>query len=99
MTRAREVSFTRVMISLLIGGDDTLHHLQQDHLEEDLSFAHTQDFTGLILPAGNAFDAAAINLREIAGIIEDKGHHHSGKARQQIPIKNQARPIIDHDEL
>ena len=74
MTRAREVSFTNVMISLEMGGDDSLDHLQQGDVAEDLGFGHAQDLACLLLALRHSLDAAPVDLGEVAGVIDDEGH-------------------------
>ena len=49
---AKEVSLTRVMISLDMGGNHPLDHLKQGDAEKDLTAGHAQRLPGLPLAWG-----------------------------------------------
>ena len=51
---------------------DALDHLWQHDVEEGLRLGIPQDLGGLILAAGDGLQAAAINLGEIRGIVDDE---------------------------
>ena len=101
---AREVSLTRVMTSFAHGRQNPLDDLQQRDPEEDLGAGHAQDLAGLGLAAGHALDAAAVDLGEIAGIVDDKGHHRGGQAAAAaggpgVAPVHQARAQVDDNDL
>ena len=58
----------------LIGhrGSDALDHLQQGDMKEDLGLGHTQDLSGLLLSPWYSLDTAAVDLREVTGVVDDK---------------------------
>ncbi len=77
---------------------DALDHLRQHDAKEGLALREAENLRGLVLPAGNRLDAAAVNLCEIGGIIEDEGDDDRdeavvGKAEKVI------RREIDEDKL
>lgn len=101
---ASEVSFTSVMTSLDMGGDDALDHLQQRDLEEDLALCHAQHLTGLLLADGHALNAALVDDGEIAGIVDDEGndtgrHAPVGKVAPQVEIEPFTGSVEDDDKL
>ena len=57
-------------------GDDSLDHLQQGDVAEDLGFGHAQDLACLLLALRHSLDAAPVDLGEVAGVIDDEGHTH-----------------------
>ena len=75
------------------GRDDPLDHLQQRHLEKDLALGHAQHLAGLILAFGDGLDAAAVDLGEIAGVVDDEGQQRRPEPRQQRQVKQKARPV------
>jgi len=77
----------------------TLYYLQESYLEEDLRFSHAQNLTGFLLTPWNTFNAASVNLREIAGVVDNKGKKCRRKSRQQIPAKQKPRTVIYYDKL
>ena len=82
------------------GGNDALDDLQQHHPEEDLAAGHTQHLTGLILALGNGFDAAAVDLREVAGVVDGEGHDGGSEAAHgRGHIQDQARAVENDDQL
>ena len=66
----------------LIGerGNDALDHLLEDDLEKDLCLAHTKHVPRLVLTLRYAFNTAAEDLGEIAGVIDHKGDEHRQKS-------------------
>ena len=58
MIRAREVSLTRVMISLDMGARIRLTIWQKRHVAEDLCLGHAQHLSCLLLAHRDALDAA-----------------------------------------
>ena len=83
MTFASEVSFTSVMTSLPIGGQDALDDLQERDLEKDLAPGHAQHLTGLGLAFRHILDAAAVDLREVAGVVD--GERYAAATRRPLP--------------
>ena len=83
MIRAREVSFTRVMISLDMGGTMRLTICSKGDLEEDLPPGQAQHLAGLPLARRDALDAAPVDHGEIAGVVDDKGH---SRRQAAIPV-------------
>ena len=79
--------------------DDPLDHLQQRHLEKDLALGHAQHLAGLILAFGDGLDAAAVDLGEIAGVVDDEGQQRRPEPRQQRQVKQKARPVKDDEDL
>ena len=72
--------------------DNALDDLQQRYLEENLALGHAEHLTGLILAARDTLNAAAEDLREVAGVVDDERHQRSGEARQgNIPTAGQDR--------
>ena len=57
-------------------------------MEEDLPPGHAQHQTGLLLPLGHALDAAPVDFREVAGVVDDEGHAHG-----QHPARLAAGPV------
>ena len=78
---------------------NTLDHLQQHHLEEDLCLRHTQHLAGFILTRCNGLNATTVDLRKIASIIQRKCHDGSRESGQQRQVKHQTRAVEDHDQL
>ena len=62
------------------GRNDALDHLQQSDPEKDLGPGHAEHMSGLLLPDGNALDAAPVDLGKIEGVIDDKGRRYGGKS-------------------
>ena len=78
--------------------------MQQRHLEEDLALGHAQHLTGLLLPHGDALDAALVDDGEIAGVVDDKSHHagcHTaiGEKGPDVIIEPLAGAIENDDQL
>ena len=67
-------------------------------LEENLALGHAEHLTGLILTARDALNAAAEDLREVAGVVDDERHQRSGEARQGN-IPQQGRTVENDDDL
>ena len=82
MVRASAVSLTRVINLVAHRRDDALDDLQQRYLEEDLALGHAEHLTGLILAVRDGLNAAAEDLGEIAGVVDDEGQQSSAEARQ-----------------
>ena len=53
---------------------------KQRDVAEDLRLGHAQHLTGLLLPDGHALDAAAVDLGEVAGVVDDEHHRRRGEA-------------------
>ena len=45
-------------------------------MAEDLELGHAQHLARLLLALGNALDTAPVDLGEVAGVVNDKGHAH-----------------------
>ncbi len=69
------------------GRDDPFDHLKQGHPVKYLSSGHAQHEARLLLAHGDALNAAPVDLGEIAGVIDDKGHR-----RRQEPSGLSAAP-------
>ena len=87
----------------LIGdaGHNALDHLGQNDAQEGLELGIAQDAGGLILTHGHGINAAAVDFREVGGIVDGKGNDHGNEfipgyaqVRKQI-----VRAIGDRQEL
>ena len=78
--------------------------LQQRDAEKDLGPGHAQHLPGFGLALGHSLDAAAVDLRKIAGVVDGKGHHgrHQTAAAARRPRAgkaHQAGAKIDDKDL
>ena len=69
--------------------DNALDDLQQRYLEENLALGHAEHLTGLILTARDALNAAAEDLREVAGVVDDKATTSAAAEARQLEISPQ----------
>ena len=60
--------------------NDPLDHLRQNDLEERLRRGITEHARGFILSDRHRFNSAAVNFREIGGVIQRKCNDHRNKA-------------------
>lgn len=71
--RAREVSFTRVIISF-DRRRDALDNLRQNDFEKGLLFAHAKDLCRFVLSRGYRLNAAPEYFGKIRGVIYDESY-------------------------
>ena len=81
------------------GGHDALDHLEQHHLEEDLVLGHAQHLTGFVLSLGDGFDAATVDLGEIAGVVKDERNERCRKTGQRRDTEDDGQPVVDDEQL
>ena len=72
----RALPFGGFCPTIITRRDDALDHLQQGNVAEDLELGHAQHLARLLLALGNALDTAPVDLGEVAGVVNDKGHAH-----------------------
>ena len=86
------------------GGHNALDDLEQNHPEEDLAAGHAQHLPRLPLAHGDALQAAPVDFRKIAGVVDDEGHRRGGKP-PALPLgpegdmEHQAGEIVDNQQL
>src|SRR5699024_964230 len=56
------------------GRHDPLDHLKERDLKEDLALRHAEHESCLLLSLRNSLDPSPVNLRKVAGVVEDKGN-------------------------
>ena len=81
------------------GGDDPLDDLHQKNMEKDLAAVQAKSLPGFDLPFWDAFNAAPVDLAEIAGIIDGEGQNDGGKAPHGRESEQEPRAIEDDDQL
>ena len=74
MARAREVSLTRVMISLDMGGTMRLTIWSRVTLKKICRLVMPSTRPASFCPAGTPLDAAPVDLGKIEGVVDDEGH-------------------------
>ena len=74
-----DVSFTRVTTSLVMLGIMRLTTWGQNDAHKGLELGIAQDAGGLILTHGHGINAAAVNFREVGGIVDGKGDDHGNE--------------------
>ena len=79
--------------------DDAFDNLRQNNLKENLRLGHAKHLSCLILSLGNALDTASVNLREIAGVIDDKSNYYRRKSADARRFKYKSRTIKDKNYL
>ena len=81
--------------------DDALDHLWQDDLEKCLRLGIAEHLRGLILPARDGLDAAAVDLGKIRRVVDDERDDD----RREAPVarhrdtEQQLRPVEDDHQL
>ena len=85
-------------------GQDAFDDLQERDLEEDLAPGHAQHLTGLGLAFRHILDAAAVDLREVAGVVDGESHHRRHQTARRaggpgVGHTQQAGSEVDDDDL
>ena len=60
---------------------------------------HAEHLPGLLLPLGDALDAAAEDLGEIAGVVKDERNERCWKTGQRRDTKDDGQPVVDDEQL
>ena len=84
------------------GGHNALNHLEQGDLKEDLLLGQSQDLRGLPLARRDPLDSAPVNDREVAGVVDGKGHHcgcHPAGLSVPNVVAQNPRDVHETDEL
>ena len=81
------------------GRHNALDHLQKHHAEKDLPVCHAKHLPGFVLALGDAFNATAVYLGKVGGIVDDEGNQNSGQAALHRHAKRKAGHIEHNDNL
>ena len=68
-------------------------------MQEDLLLVQAQHLSGFVLPLGNGFDAAPVDLGEIAGIVDGEGQDGGSKPGHGGKPEHEAGAVEDNDQL